>query len=140
MFAVSSLFKEYHKKTKFGKVRQVPIQPRSQGLSSYRLGRERPWERGWSQLENLVGNIPWLGFVSFYQIWDFYGYSLNTLIISKNGNPLFFPVACPNRKHAIVFITRRMKSYPILTSNAAYSIQQSLWANSLVVTNSKNTL
>ena len=27
--------------------------------------------------------IPWLGLVSLCQIWDFYGYSLNTLNIQK---------------------------------------------------------
>ena len=36
--------------------------------------------------------IPWLGVVSLCQIWDFYGYSLNTQKYSKNWNPLFFPV------------------------------------------------
>ena len=37
--------------------------------------------------------IPWLGLVSLCQIWDFYGYSLKYPKISKNGNPLFFPVS-----------------------------------------------
>ena len=34
--------------------------------------------------------ISWLGLVSLCQIWDFYGYKYPK--ISKNGNPLFFPV------------------------------------------------
>ena len=35
--------------------------------------------------------IPWLGLVSLCQIWDFYGYSLNTLKYPKMGIRYFFP-------------------------------------------------
>ena len=58
--------KNTHKNTKFGKVRQVPIRE---------LGREFP---GWICL-----TLPNLGF-----LWVFFKYPK----ISKNGNPLFFPV------------------------------------------------
>ena len=34
--------------------------------------------------------IPWLGLVSLCQIWDFYGYSLNTLKYPKMGIRYFF--------------------------------------------------
>ena len=44
------------------------------------------------QSGNLVGNsLVGAGLVSLCQIWDFYGYSKYPKI-SKNGNPLFFPV------------------------------------------------
>ena len=36
--------------------------------------------------------IPWLGLVSLCQIWDFCGYSLNTLKYSILGICYFFPV------------------------------------------------
>ena len=36
--------------------------------------------------------IPWLGLVSLRQIWDFYGYSLNTLKYPKMGIRYFFCV------------------------------------------------
>ena len=37
---------------------------------------------------------PWWGYGYFLElhIWDFYGYSLNTLKYPKNGNLLFYPV------------------------------------------------
>ena len=34
--------------------------------------------------------IPWLGLVSLCQIWDFYGYSLNTQKYPKMGIHYFF--------------------------------------------------
>ena len=54
--------KNTHKNPKFGRVRQIPI-----------------WELGWE-----------LGFVSLSQIWDFCGYSLNTLKYPKLGMRYFF--------------------------------------------------
>ena len=53
--------KNTHKNAKFGRVRQVPTM---QGT--------------------------WLGLVSLCQIWDFYGYSLNTLKFPKMGIRYFF--------------------------------------------------
>ena len=65
--------KNTHKNPKFGRVRQVPI-------------RELSWE-DWDLVGNfLVGTcltLPNLGF-----LWIFFKYPK----ISKNGNPLFFPV------------------------------------------------
>ena len=52
-----------HKNPKFGKVRQVPT-------------REK--------------QVPWLGLVSLFQIWNFCGYSLNTLKYLKMGIRYFF--------------------------------------------------
>ena len=52
--------KNTHKNPKFGRVRQIPI-----------------WELGWE-------------FVSLSQIWDFCGYSLNTLKYPKLGIRWFF--------------------------------------------------
>ena len=60
--------KSTHKNHKFGKVRQVPT-------------RELPTKFP-----------PWLGLVSLFQIWDFCGYSLNTLKYPKMGIFLLFPV------------------------------------------------
>ena len=57
--------KNTHKNSKFGRVRQILI-------------REFP-----TKFE--------LGFVSLSQIWDFCGYSLNTLKYSKMGIRYFFP-------------------------------------------------
>ena len=48
-------------------------------------------EREKSQSGNFLG-IPWLGIVSLFQIWDFYWVFFKYPKISKNGNPLFFPV------------------------------------------------
>ena len=60
--------KNTHKNPKFGRVRQVPI-------------RELRWE------------FPGRDLSHFAKFGIFCGYSLNTLkYISKNGNPLFFPV------------------------------------------------
>ena len=43
--------------------------------------------------QGIPNQVPWLGLVSLFQIWDFCGYSLKLYPkISKNGNPLFFPV------------------------------------------------
>ena len=51
------------------------------------------WQSETSHNQGIPNQVPWLGLVSRFQIWDFCGYSLNTLkLISKNGNPLFFPV------------------------------------------------
>ena len=57
--------KNTHKNPKFGKVRQIPI-------------RELGWE------------FPNWDFFSLCQIWDFYGYSLNTLKYPKMGIRYFF--------------------------------------------------
>ena len=47
------------------------------------------WDK--SQLGNQTWlEIPWLGLVSLCQIWDFYGYSLNTLKYPKMGIRYFF--------------------------------------------------
>ena len=57
--------KNTQKNPKFGKVRQIPI-------------REFP------------NQVPKLGFVSLFQIWDFFGYSLNTLKYPKLKIRYFF--------------------------------------------------
>ena len=48
---------------------------------------ERDWENA---VQGLGKGIPWLGLVSLCQIWDFYGYSLNTLKYPKMGIRYFF--------------------------------------------------
>ena len=58
--------KNTHKNPRFGKVRQVPA---NQGIPN---------------------QVPWLGLVSFFQIWGFCGYSLNTLKYPKMGICYFF--------------------------------------------------
>ena len=58
--------KNTHKNPRFGKVRQVPA---NQGIPN---------------------QVPWLGLVSLFQIWDFCGYSLNTLKYPKMGICYFF--------------------------------------------------
>ena len=40
--------------------------------------------------QGIPNQVPWLGLVSLFQIWDFCGYSLNTLKYPKNVNLLFF--------------------------------------------------
>ena len=38
----------------------------------------------------IPNQVPWLGRVSLFQIWDFWGYSLNTLQYPKMGIGYFF--------------------------------------------------
>ena len=40
--------------------------------------------------QGIPNQVPWLGLVSLFQIWDFYGYSLNTLKYPKMGIRYFF--------------------------------------------------
>ena len=63
--------KNTHKNPQFGRVRPI--------YESETSPNKRTW----------LG-IPWLGLVSLCQIWDFYGYSLNTLKYPKMGIRYFF--------------------------------------------------
>ena len=40
--------------------------------------------------QGIPNQVPWLGLVSLFQIWDFCGYSLNTLKYPKMGICYFF--------------------------------------------------
>ena len=42
------------------------------------------------QSETSPNQVPWLGLVSLFQIWDFCGYSLNSLKYPKMGIGYFF--------------------------------------------------
>ena len=64
IFGYSWVFKEYPQKTQIWKSETSP------------------------SLGTWLG-IPWLGLVSLYQIWDFYGYSLNTKNIQKWESGIF---------------------------------------------------
>ena len=48
------------------------------------------WKSETSPNQGTWLGIPWLGLVSLCQIWDFYGYSLNTLKYPKMGIRYFF--------------------------------------------------
>ena len=75
---ISGYLKNTHKNPKFGRVRQVPI-------------RELGWEfPGWDFALGLT--LPNLGF-----LWVFLKYPK----ISKNGNPLFFPVEALFMLHSL---------------------------------------
>ena len=61
----------------------------------FRVFKEYPqksqiWKSETSPNQRTWLGIPWLGLVSLYQIWDFYGYSLNTLKYQKMGIRYFF--------------------------------------------------
>ena len=43
-----------------------------------------------SSNQGIPNQVPWLGLVSLFQIWDFCGYSLNTLKYPKMGISYFF--------------------------------------------------
>ena len=71
--------KNTYKNPKFGKVRQSP----NQGIPN---------------------QVPWLGLVYLFQIWDFCGYSLNTLFFPVSGIILNF-FSLPKKK---LWASRRM--------------------------------
>ena len=48
------------------------------------------WKTETSPNQGTWLGIPWLGVVSLCQIWDFYGYSLNTVKYPKMGIHYFF--------------------------------------------------
>ena len=52
------------------------------------------WKSETSPNQGTWLGIPWLGLVSLCQIWDFYGYSLNTLKYPKMGICYFFLCHC----------------------------------------------
>ena len=52
------------------------------------------WKSETSPNQGTWLGIPWLGLVSLCQIWDFYGYSLNTLKYPKMGIRYFFLCFC----------------------------------------------
>ena len=61
-----------------GKKKQIPI------FGYFRVFKEYPqksqiWKCETSPNQGTLLGIPWLGLVLLCQIWDFYGYSLNTL-------------------------------------------------------------
>ena len=51
------------------------------------------WQSETSPNLGIPNQVPWLGHVSPFQIWDFFGYSLNTLKYPKMGICYFFPVS-----------------------------------------------
>ena len=48
------------------------------------------WKSETSPNQGTWLGIPWLGLVSLCQVWDFYGYSFNTLKYPKMGIRYFF--------------------------------------------------
>ena len=48
------------------------------------------WQSETSPNQGIPNQVPWLGLVSLCQIWDFCGYSLNTLKYPKMGIRYFF--------------------------------------------------
>ena len=84
LLIVSSLSCNFHRKKK-----RISI------FGYFRVFKEYPqksqiWKSETSpNLGSWLG-IPWLGLVSLCQIWDFYGYSLNTLKYPKMGICYFF--------------------------------------------------
>ena len=50
------------------------------------------WQSETSPNQGIPNEVPRLGLVSLFQIWDFYGYSLNTLKYPKMGIRYFNPV------------------------------------------------
>jgi len=74
----------YHRKKK-----PIPI------FGYFRVFKEYPqksqiWKGETSPNQGTWLGIPWLGLVSLCQIWDFYGFSLNTLKYPKMGIRYFF--------------------------------------------------
>ena len=58
---------------------------------AFPLKREKGKALGTSPNEGIPNQVPWLGLVSLFQIWDFCGYCLNTLKYPKMGICYFFP-------------------------------------------------
>ena len=56
------------------------------------------WKSETSPNQGTSLGIPWLGLVSLCQIWDFYGYSLNTLRYPKMGIRYFLLCSDSNSK------------------------------------------
>ena len=61
----------------------------------FRVFKEYPqksqiWESETNPSQGIPNQVPKLGFVSLSQIWDFCGYSLNTLKYQKLGIRYFF--------------------------------------------------
>ena len=48
------------------------------------------WQSETSPKQGIPNQVPWLGLVSLFQIWDFCGCSLNTLKYPKMGICYFF--------------------------------------------------
>ena len=68
-------------------------------LRYFRVFKEYPqksqiWQSETSPNQGIPNQVPWLGHVSLFQIWDFCWYSLNTLGLKypKMGICFFFPV------------------------------------------------
>ena len=64
-------------------------------FGNFRVFKEYPqifqiWKSETSPNQGTWLGIPRLGLVSLCQIWDFYGYSLNTLTYPKMGIRYFF--------------------------------------------------
>ena len=115
-------------------------------ITDFRVCKEYPqksqiWKSETSPNQGTWLGIPWLGLVSLCQIWDFYGYSLNTLkypisylILSKNGNLFFFlcnitrpsPFALPHPRWQLLW--NDPKSRWVLTSQ----ISREIWVAMLV--------
>ena len=92
--------------------KQIPI------FGYFRVLKEYPpksqiWKSETSPNQGTSLGIPWLGLVSLCQIWDFYGYSLNTQKYPKMESVIF---SCD---HLLVYhvllqwIPRKKKIYAI---------------------------
>ena len=70
------------------------VDPHVQSLY-FRVFKEYPkksqiWQSETSPNQGIPNQVPWLGLVSLFQIWDFCGYSLNTPKNPKMGICYFF--------------------------------------------------
>ena len=64
-------------------------------MGYFRVFKEYPqksqiWQSETSPKQGIPNQVPWLGLVSLFQIWDFWGYSSNTLKYPKMGICYFF--------------------------------------------------
>ena len=67
-----------------GKKKQIP------NIGYFRVFKEYPqksqiWKSEINPNQEISNQVPWLGLVSLFQIWDFCGYSLNTIKYPKMG-------------------------------------------------------
>ena len=76
-----------------GKKKQIP------NIGYFRIFKEYPqksqiWQSETSPNQGIPNQVPWLGLVSLFQIWDFCGFFLNTLKYPKMGICYFSCETC----------------------------------------------
>ena len=83
------------------------------------------WKSETSPSQGTWLGIPWLGLVSLCQIWDFYGYSLNTLKYPKMGKSVIF--SCEWSLNVFQSVYYCDKSLPIILDEVEQNIVICLW-------------